>query len=274
MALNLYAFRERLKARIALPDDDDDEIIDEVLRAISREVDTYCGRQFFPVIQTRQFGATSPHQLLVDDILSVTALATDDDGDRVYETAWGATDYELEPANAALQSPPRPYWQICTAPNGRYSFPCGRRGVEISGAWGYYDVLDTSTATLAEDLDASETAVDVTSGAAFTPGQVIVIDSERLEISAIGTNTLTVERGINGTTAAAHTIGATIRVATFPVITQAVMNEALLQFRAKDMPQGIQGGSEFGSEIRAVYSSGLHPFTKRQLTPFRLVRAG
>ena len=55
-----------------------------------------------------------------------------------------------------------------------------------------------------EALDASETDVDVDEGAQFTVGDIIKIDSEMMKITAINTNTLTVTRAYNGTTAATH----------------------------------------------------------------------
>ena len=67
---------------------------------------------------------------------------------------------------------------------------------------------------LNEALDASETGVDVDSGAVFKVGQTIQVDSEQMYISAISTNTLTVTRGYNGSTAATHTDNEYISVST------------------------------------------------------------
>jgi hypothetical protein len=75
-------------------------------------------------------------------------------------------------------------------------------------------VLDSdfrsSGATLSETLDKVETGIDVSNGAAFVVGQTILIDAERMFVSAIASNTLTVTRGITGTTAATHASGAAI----------------------------------------------------------------
>ena len=65
-------------------------------------------------------------------------------------------------------------------------------------------------ATLAEDLDNSEEDIDVSNGALFGLGNVIVIDSEHMRVIAINSNTLTVSRGVQGTTPATHSNGATI----------------------------------------------------------------
>jgi hypothetical protein len=79
----------------------------------------------------------TPYLVLVEDLLTVTTLKTDADGDRTYESTWAATDYDLEPYNAARLSPARPYTRIVTAPNGVYTFPNIRKGIEIAGSWGF-----------------------------------------------------------------------------------------------------------------------------------------
>lgn len=61
-----------------------------------------------------------------------------------------------------------------------------------------------SGATLAEALDDSEEAVDVSNGALFSLGNVIIVDSEKMLVKSISSNTLTVERDYQGTTAATH----------------------------------------------------------------------
>jgi hypothetical protein len=58
---------------------------------------------------------------------------------------------------------------------------------------------------LNEALDSSETAVDVDDGAAFRAGDIILCDDERMSVSSISANTLTVVRGAVGSTAATHT---------------------------------------------------------------------
>ena len=58
--------------------------------------------------------------------------------------------------------------------------------------------------TLAEALDDSETGIDVDDASNLEVDDVITIDSEKMLITAISTNTLTVERDVLGTTAAIH----------------------------------------------------------------------
>ena len=63
---------------------------------------------------------------------------------------------------------------------------------------------------LNEALDTSEVEVDVDEGGQFSVGQIIQIDDELMKIVSIATNTLTVTRGYNNTTAAAHDNDSTI----------------------------------------------------------------
>lgn len=71
---------------------------------------------------------------------------------------------------------------------------------------------DNTSTTLTEDLDTSETGVDVTAASNLgTVPFVISIDNEQMLVTSIASNTLTVTRGYNSTTAAAHSNGATVR---------------------------------------------------------------
>lgn len=70
---------------------------------------------------------------------------------------------------------------------------------EIVALW-----LRAAVTQLAEALDTSETGVDVDDGTAVEVGDVIVVDREQMLVTAISTNTWTVTRGYNGTTAATH----------------------------------------------------------------------
>ncbi len=135
---NGYTTLATLKARLGIADIADDATLEAVITAVSRWIDRYCGRRFYTTAsdEIRYYTAAQSDQLLTDDIVSVTGLVTDEDGDRVYETTWAATDYDLEPANAALDG--EPYTAIRTTPNGSHSFPVDvARGVRITGKFGF-----------------------------------------------------------------------------------------------------------------------------------------
>ena len=69
-----------------------------------------------------------------------------------------------------------------------------------------------SSATAAEAIDDSETGIDVSDGTAFQVGQTIKIDAENMYIQSISSNTLTVRRETDGTTADTHDNGSSIYV--------------------------------------------------------------
>jgi hypothetical protein len=97
--------------------------------------------------------------------------------------------------------------------------------IAIAGEWAYHEDpvnrwLD-STDSVATSLSASATTVtvndadglDITNDSPrFSEGQLIKIDDEYMSVRMVTGNILTVRRGMRGTTAASHSIGATIYV--------------------------------------------------------------
>ncbi len=71
------------------------------------------------------------------------------------------------------------------------------------------DTMSPRSTTLAEAVDAGETAIDVAEGSYFKEGDVIKVDSELMYVSSVSTNTLTVTKGFAGTTDTTHDSGAT-----------------------------------------------------------------
>lgn len=69
-----------------------------------------------------------------------------------------------------------------------------------------------STANTNEAIDIIETAIDVTDGSLFGYGDVIKVDSEKMLVTNIASNTLTVKRGFLGTTTATHNTGVDIYI--------------------------------------------------------------
>jgi hypothetical protein len=265
---NRYATRAGLKRRlqIASSDTSDDATIDAVLLAVSREIDQWTGRRFQPVTQTRYYSPRNPWCLHTDDILAVTALHTDDNGDRTYGTTWSTADWELSPPNATADSPPQPYTQIDVRPDGDEAFSIERRSARVAGAWGYYDVREPAAGTVNEALNATSTSVGVSSTSAFEVGQMLLLESEQLEVNSIGTTSIGVARARNGTTAATHSSGTTPDIYQYPVVSEAALLQAGRIFRRRDAPFGVAGSPEFGTfQLRAA----LDPDVKTMLVPFR-----
>ena len=120
---------------IATADTADDTTMEAIIETASRHIDNYCRRHFYAATETRYFTAAWGDWLEVDDILTVTTLKTDIDGDRTYETTWETADYDLMPHNAVTDG--APYTSINTTPQGTQAFPTGRKAVQIVGSFGY-----------------------------------------------------------------------------------------------------------------------------------------
>lgn len=122
-----------LKRWLGITGSDVDTMLTEIVSGVCAQVDAHCGRRFGRETSTRYFDPDASDWLPIDDLISVTSLASDN-GNRTY-AAWAVTDYELEPINASAQN--EPYTTVYVAPNGRYAFPAWRRGVQITGVWGW-----------------------------------------------------------------------------------------------------------------------------------------
>lgn len=235
---NWYTTRERVRAKLGFASADRTDLnpaIDRVIEHVSRAADLHCGTHFFVRNRTRyltyeaQRRDTTAPLLLHAELVGVTSLKTDNAGDRTYATTWATTDYDLHPENAPYESPPAPYWAIYRAPSGVNGWLTSRRGIQLTGKWGHYEVLERSTATVAEAVDLTETAIDVSDASVFEVGMTILIDSEQLFITAVDTAsspdkiTTAPRVGLNGTTPATHLSGAAIDVYTYHGVDEPVL---------------------------------------------------
>lgn len=136
MITNGYTTLEALKGRLGNVPDNQDAKLEQMIEAASRQIDDLCNRHFYTATaETRIFTAEWHDMVMIDDLISLTALVTDDIGNRTYTTTWTANDYDLEPYNAAAMN--RPYTSLMLNPNTTLAFPRTRRGVKITGNWGW-----------------------------------------------------------------------------------------------------------------------------------------
>ncbi len=244
-----YASIADVKGVLGISSTTDDTIIRKIVEASSRSIDNYCNRTFVTQSATKYFDGANI--LWIPDLLSVTTLKTDENGDGTYENTYqvatAPVDYFLYGVGLEDTLNTYPKIRIETNPDGDYSgfaTSC-KKGVEIAGIWGYGDgisaipyVIDT---TITADLTpAGDTTIPVTAVTNLSPGQLILINTEQYYIYSISTLTLTVEPGVNGTTQATHSSGATIYIYQYPSdIRQACidLSVALYQNRSK---QGLQ----------------------------------
>ena len=216
--------------------------------AASSVIDRWCNRHFFALRAKRRFDGEGHSALRVPDLVSV-----DDGGVRTYEngrgmpaTVWDTDDYDLLPfsADPASADNPnsRPYTQLlATGVSGRSCFPPGRGNIEVSGLWGWWQQLRRVSQVVGEaaDMDATTLTLSAlqTGRAEITAGHTLLIGDEQVYVRSRDGETLTVERGVNGTEARAISKDSTIDIDVYP----APVSEAALLLAVR-LWQSARGG--------------------------------
>jgi hypothetical protein len=144
----LYATVSEIKERLYIQDTERDRAWLDVARGASRWVEEVLGHRFYSSAdldpdnptETRYYEIPpyeNPLVLEVDDLLSVTTLQSDPNGDGTFDYTWTVTtDYWLGPRNALARG--KPYSQIHKASYaGRYWFPSYPNSVKVVGNFGY-----------------------------------------------------------------------------------------------------------------------------------------
>ena len=207
----------------------DQAVLQGNLRAVSRRVDRLfaSNRPYFaPYIEQRQMRVDGQHVNSQDNtfrldwpILAISAASIGT------TTLVVGTDIELWPD---VTSPYRYLHNM----NGQYWYDYCTNSyrpltLKVTGTWGYHRDwanawLDVTTlsAAIATASATSITVTDIDGTDAYgrspwiSAGALLKIDSEYLEVTAVNTTTniATVRRGVNGSTAATHSNGATVSV--------------------------------------------------------------
>ena len=222
---NAYADLATLKSASLLNvavDDFDDRLLG-LLGSASRWIDGYCDRHFAARHARLTFDGSSDSSggdsLAVPDLIEVSSISVGLDAGRRSE--WSADDWTLYPLNAEPDEPwGRPYTRIKVAAGSTRRFVRGSGAVIVDGVWGYNRRLVDSGWLVADmaPVGSGDTSIAAAAGNGVTPlavsaGHTIRIDDEQLFVTSVDraagatTATLGVERGVNGTSAAAHASG-------------------------------------------------------------------
>ncbi len=113
-------------------------------KSASRAIDLLCQRHFYmddDTAQVRYYTPGRQTELEIDDLVTLTSLQTDTDGDGTFEQSWTLnTDFVLEPFNALSNAAdPWPYTLIRVHPAGSYVLPTTGypRTVKVTGKFGW-----------------------------------------------------------------------------------------------------------------------------------------
>jgi Phage gp6-like head-tail connector protein len=144
-----YCGLEELKSRLSITGSNDDYEIQLAIQTVSAWIEDYCGRHFRRITETRTYQPHDIWLLNTDDLVSVTALAVDTDGDGTFEQSWVQnTDYQLRLGerryNISAAGWPRPYRQVQALGSGKwfpFTWPYTHLDrVQIQGVWGWPSV--------------------------------------------------------------------------------------------------------------------------------------
>lgn len=270
-----YTSREAVKAFFGLAATDKDARVDAHIAQASALIEQHTGRIFIPKTATKEFDYQGTSQLILgDDLLAVTTLSADG-------TTISSGDYFLYPLNALDDG--KPYlWIELLFTSALFQFSDTKQSaISLLGKWGYCE-LTRDISTLAEDIDASETAWDVTELSDFDIGQTLLADTEQVFVknrsASSGAGTLTVKRAMNGTTAATHTNGATLYAIDPPADIQFACNVLVARFlhrgdaawsdRAGDPAQGFTYYRNLPTEVKDIFKK----YKRLVRAPIRLMQ--
>jgi hypothetical protein len=180
---NAYCTLSDLKTSLAIEDITDDTALEAAILTASRMIDDYTGRFFYkdgtnaaPVV--RYYTAQDWYTCNVDDFVSLTQIATDDNFDQLYTTIWQSDDYMVEPVNN-----PRRGWPLSRLlAIDSYIFPYNLpQSVKVTAVWGWPSI--PAEIQMAAKLQASRLFIRRQSpfGIAGTPDLGTVRLSSRLD---------------------------------------------------------------------------------------------
>ena len=225
-----------------------DDTLLALIQSTSREIEAMANRSFYPTIQTRKYNApvhgwgwtfaNAPDAIQLDeDLLSITSV-TNGDGTALVN----GTDYLPYPLNDT------PYYELRRTWGGTMWLPNthGPYGaLSVAGVWGYHPDYGSAwadtLATLAANITTtSATTFTATTGKLFA-GDLLQVDTEWMYVVSVSTgdsDTATVKRGVNGSTAATHTSGASVLRWYNPIIENVVKTGVVAYYRTRNNPTG------------------------------------
>jgi hypothetical protein len=135
-----YLTNEQLKATLELTGTtfaEDD--VTAAIEAASRGIEGACNRRFYPdsdANQVRHYTPQTGSTCLIDDLITLTSLKVDRNGDGTYEETWTLNQwFVLEPNNA--DSDGRPWTRATVNLVWGRALPPWPRSVEVTGKFGW-----------------------------------------------------------------------------------------------------------------------------------------
>jgi len=295
-----YDFRAYMSGTDHVTDWDTDEApMVRVLGSASRRIDTYIGRSFGIRTETHSYdlgkGSLRDDRLfrgsgngadglpdywssnlsgagvvmLADWLATATTVTAYGQTARTSSTVLTegiGNDFLLEPYNRS------PKTLMKLEEDTTDSLYGGQQTLTILGQWGWQTDTASASALNAAISSTTATAVTLTSGShPVYAGDTIIIDTEQMYVSTKNGVTLTVIRGVNGTTAATHSDAAVVSTWIYPDdVIQAALDIARTYWRSRDaglttvIGSGEMMMSNPASEEKAILKRLDHYLNRRE----------
>ena len=245
-----------------------DALFTDLIKSTSRDMEVACGgRWFYPRIETRYFDTPGGRELEMDeDLLAATTITNGD------ATTVAASDYNLYPYFGP------PYYQIRLKQSATIVWTLDssgndERAISVLGIWGkihdYASVWLDTLATLAAAITTTTATTFTCTTGLIKAGYLLKIESEYLYVDSVSvgaSDTVTVRRGVNGSTAATHAISTAISRWYFPTVEMICRTAVQAYERLKDNP--------LGETIRIDGNSFSTPHDVKKWMSLQLAEAG
>jgi hypothetical protein len=137
---NGYATLTEVKNSLRITDSIDDTMLEVAIESASRMIDGYTARTFYNGgTAVRNFAATDDLNLIIDDAISISEVASTDEIGDTY-TVWKTTDYQLEPVNSRSDGLYMPYTGIRAVNDYAWPVVDQQALCRITGVWGWASV--------------------------------------------------------------------------------------------------------------------------------------
>lgn len=134
---NGYATLLDVKNALRITDSLDDSLLETAIESASRMIDGFTARNFSNAgTAVRNFAATDAINLIIDDAITVTEVASTDEIGDTY-TIWDVTDYQLEPLNGVADGLYSPFTGIRAVNDYLWPVVDQQALVRITGTWGW-----------------------------------------------------------------------------------------------------------------------------------------
>ena len=257
---------------------DYDTTLLRMLENASEGIDHLCFRHFDCIEGTIYCDGSGRTLIPAEDILSLSSVKLDMDGDGTYETTLTSTDYILYPINASTGLWPKLYLKL-TLSSTCGGFASGiLAGVQLTGVFGHGDGSSatpyTATGATATVASTTGTLLSLSGEGYIQVGNTIRVESEQMYVLAVSTNgdkTATVTRGVNGTTSATHSAEAVSVYKYAGPVVESTLLLATNWWKQRENPTVFKAGNtitgeyEISEDIEKILTKRLGHHIKRKL---------